>query len=98
MVVDLIGTAESCAKNICIAFRADIDALSMTELNDDLEYKSKNKGAAHMCGHDGHVACLLGFVPLFMKILHKVPKNKKIRLIFQPSEEGPEVGAEFMIK
>jgi len=52
---------------IVIFFRADIDALQMEQLNHDLPYLSKNKGAAHMCGHDGHTACLVGFVPLFLK-------------------------------
>jgi hippurate hydrolase len=51
-----------------------------------------------MCGHDGHVACLVGFVPLFLAELKKIPSNKTIRLLFQPSEEGPISGAELMIK
>lgn len=51
-----------------------------------------------MCGHDGHMACLMGFVPLFLKELQNIPKNKKVRLIFQPSEEGPLHGAELMIE
>jgi len=72
-----------------VAFRADIDALKMQELNYDLPYISHKKGVAHMCGHDGHTACLVGFVPLFLKEVEKVPKNKKVRLLFQPSEEGP---------
>lgn len=76
-----------------MAFRADMDALSMTEDNEHLEYKSQNKGAAHMCGHDGHMACLLGFVPLFLKTLPTLPSNKTVRLLFQPSEEGPLSGA-----
>lgn len=58
----------------------------MEELNHDLPYVSKNKGAAHMCGHDGHTACLVGFVPLFLGQAESIPKNKKIRLLFQPSE------------
>ena len=66
-----------------------MDALSMIEENNELPYKSKNKGAAHMCGHDGHVACLVGFVPLFLKEINNIPSNKKVRLLFQPSEEGP---------
>lgn len=48
-----------------VACRADIDALLMTEENHDLEYKSKTKGA-HMCGHDGHTTCLLGFTCLYL--------------------------------
>jgi hippurate hydrolase len=39
-----------------------------------------------MCGHDGHVTCLLGFVPLFLKEIDSIPKNKSIKLFFQPSE------------
>ena len=51
-----------------------------------------------MCGHDGHMACLIGFVPLFLSQLNSVPSNKCVRLLFQPSEEGPLSGAELMIK
>lgn len=39
-----------------------------------------------MCGHDGHVVCLLGFVPFFIKNINKIPSDKVIRLLFQPSE------------
>lgn len=62
-----------------------MDALSMVETNHHLEYKSKIPGIAHMCGHDGHMTCLIGFVPLFLPLLPKIPKNKIIRLLFQPS-------------
>ena len=57
----------------------------MTELNHDLPYKSKNQGAAHMCGHDGHTACLVGFVPLLLSKIEEIPRNKKVRLLFQPA-------------
>ncbi len=89
MIVDLQGKAEPKGDDFCVAFRADMDALSMHELNHDLPYVSKNVGAAHMCGHDGHMACLMGFVPLFMRETNSIPSNKKVRLFFQPSEEGP---------
>jgi len=53
----------------------------MIEENKDLEYKSVTK-AAHMCGHDGHTTCLIGFANLFMEEIEKVPNNKTIRLLF----------------
>lgn len=67
LIVDLQGRAEPQGNPFCVAFRADMDALSMVELNHDLPYVSKNVGAAHMCGHDGHMTCLVGFVALFVK-------------------------------
>ncbi|SHK36536.1 hippurate hydrolase [Anaerobranca californiensis DSM 14826] len=68
-----------------LAFRADMDGLSVTEVN-DVDYKSIHQGKMHACGHDGHMAILLGFA----KYLSSVKKlNKDILLIFQPAEEGP---------
>lgn len=49
-----------------------------------------------MCGHDGHTACLAAFIPTFLKQGHTIPKNKSVRLIFQPAEEAFG-GAEKMI-
>ena len=37
-----------------------MDALRMTELNNGLPYRSQNEGVAHLCGHDGHMATLVG--------------------------------------
>lgn len=51
-----------------------------------------------MCGHDGHVTCLLGFAALWIPKLAQIPQNKVIRLLFQPSEEGPVSGAALMIE
>lgn len=39
-----------------------------------------------MCGHDGHMTCLIAFVPIFQKHLETIPSDKTIRLLFQPSE------------
>ena len=67
------------------AFRADMDALESEEEN-DVEYASKHPGKMHACGHDGHMAILLGLA----KILSQTENIKKnVLLIFQPAEEGP---------
>ena len=58
LFLDLKGKAEPQGNNYCIALRADIDALPMSENNHDLPYRTVTK-AAHMCGHDGHTVCLL---------------------------------------
>ncbi len=77
-----------------IALRADMDALPMQETS-GLSFSSKHDGVMHACGHDGHMAMLLGVA----KILSKMDKELtgKIRFIFQPAEEG-EGGARYMIK
>ena len=84
---DLRGKAPACGAQRCILLRADIDALTMNEQNEGLEYRSVNKGAAHMCGHDGHIACLVAFVPLFLSQLESVPSDHVVRCLFQPAEE-----------
>ena len=58
-----------------------MDALPMPENNPDLPYKTKTS-AAHMCGHDGHMATLLAATQVIVKNRQKIPSNKKIRLLF----------------
>lgn len=70
-------------KGKCLVFRAELDALPIEEKG-DLDYKSKYPGKAHSCGHDGHMASVVG---LASKI-HKQKLNKgKVVLLFQPAEE-----------
>ncbi len=69
-----------------IAFRADMDALSIEEKN-DIYFKSTKKGKMHACGHDGHMAILLCLAKYLSKIKEKL--NSNVLLIFQPAEEGP---------
>jgi amidohydrolase len=66
-----------------LAIRADMDALPVTELT-NLPFSSEHPGKMHACGHDAHTAVLLGVAKYFSK--HNPPC--KIRLIFQPGEEG----------
>jgi len=92
---DLKGEGPAQGSSFTIAFRADMDALPIKEQG-ELSYKSVNEGVAHMCGHDGHMATLLGLASLLSDHKKFIPSNKTIRLLFQPAEEGGD-GAEKMV-
>ena len=80
-----------------IAIRADMDALPVVEKT-GLPYASKIKttymgnevGVMHACGHDAHVAILMGVAEFFSK--NKAQLKGSIMFIFQPAEEGPPEG------
>ena len=90
-----------------VALRADIDALPVTERN-DLPFKSnvrstyngKETGVMHACGHDSHVAILMGVAEVLSQMKNDI--HGTIKFIFQPAEEGApkgeEGGAELMVK
>lgn len=67
-----------------LAFRADMDGLAVTEKT-GLEYASELKGYMHACGHDGHMAILLGFAQWLSE--NKSDLTHNVVLLFQPSEE-----------
>lgn len=78
-----------------VALRADIDALPLKE-EGDKEYISQNPEATHACGHDGHMAILMGVARLLSQ--RKGQFKGKAVFLFQPSEEKIPGGAKQMIK
>ncbi len=94
IVAYIEGKSTDISQKKTLAFRADMDALSLTEMN-DVEFKSTHEGCMHGCGHDGHMTMLLLFAKYLSENIEKVKDN--IVLIFQPAEEGPG-GAELMVK
>lgn len=91
----IVAEIKSNISDRVVALRADMDALPISEAN-DVPYKSMNAGAMHACGHDVHMACLLGACKILNTLKDKLPHN--IRIIFQPGEEKLPGGASMMIK
>ena len=69
----------------CVALRADMDALPITEAT-NVAWKSRRPGRMHACGHDGHMAVLLGTAAYLAAQRDKLAG--RVKLIFQPAEEG----------
>lgn len=83
------------SKGKCVALRADIDALPIHE-ETGLDFKSKNDGVMHACGHDMHTSMLLGAAKILKAKEDKL--DGKVLLIFQLGEEKLPGGASLMIK
>jgi len=79
-----------------VALRADLDALAVDDLTDD-PWRSTVDGVAHACGHDVHVASLLGAGVALAEVHAATPLTGRVRLLFQPAEEVMPGGALEMI-
>lgn len=80
----------------CVAMRADMDALSITE-NTGCPFSSQNPGVMHACGHDSHTAMLLAVAHVLCEMKEDI--HGSVKFIFQPSEEmTPTGGAPGMIR
>lgn len=78
------GAQTDNARLDCIALRADIDALPITEVT-GLPYASERPGVMHACGHDGHTAMLLGAARVLSRV---ADRPRPVTFVFQPGEEN----------
>ncbi len=90
----VMTTIEGSQPGPTLLLRADMDALPIEEQT-GLPYASQNEGKMHACGHDGHTAILLATARHLAAMRERL--KGKVRLIFQPAEEGPG-GAKPMIE
>jgi len=103
----VVGVLKGGKPGPVVALRADMDALPVTEMVDlpfksmvRTEYNGQEVGVMHACGHDNHVAILLGVATVLAGMRAELPGT--VVFIFQPAEEGPPAGeqggAELMVK
>ena len=90
----VVGLMKTGRPGPTLMIRADMDALPLKE-NTGLAFASEHEGAMHACGHDAHMAMVLGAATVFNTLKDEISGN--IKFLFQPAEEGPG-GAEPMIK
>ena len=90
----IIGLMETAGTGKTVMIRADMDALTIEE-ETGLPFASTHKGVMHACGHDAHMAMVLGAVKVMNQVKEKL--SGTIKFLFQPAEEGPG-GAKPMIE
>ena len=79
----LAAVYNGAAPGPCVMFRAELDALPIDEVSSS-PYRSKARGKAHLCGHDGHMAALAA---LGLGLSRQRPQRGRVVLLFQPAEE-----------
>lgn len=82
-------------KGLTIGLRADMDALPITEAEGS-PFRSLNEGVMHACGHDAHMAMLMGAAKMLNELRDRLPGT--ILLVFQPGEEKAPGGARLMLE
>ena len=90
----IVATINPDITSFTIGIRADMDALPILEENRDKPYRSKIDGKMHACGHDTHTAMLVGACKTLWGIRDQL--KCRVKLLFQPSEEGRPSGANVM--
>lgn len=90
----VIGILKGAKPGKTVALRADMDALSLTEEN-DVPYASEVEGVMHACGHDAHVATLLGAAKVLSQVRDQLPGT--VKFFFQPGEEVAQ-GAKLIVE
>ena len=93
VIVTIYGDGQD-ESDLCLAFRADLDALPIQEEN-QVSYKSRNDGIMHACGHDVHTSILLGLAEVLFRFKNQL--KHPVKLIFQPGEEVNPGGANLII-
>ncbi|HQT92279.1 MAG TPA: M20 family metallopeptidase [Candidatus Kryptobacter bacterium] len=91
----LVGILNGNGNAGVVGLRADMDALPITE-ETGFSFASRNKGVMHACGHDSHMAMLLGAARILSTLKNELPGT--VKFIFQPSEEKNPGGAPYMIR
>lgn len=106
-VTGVVGVLKGGKPGPTVALRADMDALPVTERTDlpfkstvTTTYNGQETGVMHACGHDTHVAILMGVAEVLAGLREQLQGN--VKFIFQPAEEGVNdadiAGAELMVK